>query len=79
MDLAILRQLIVDSLPKFGVSAPEPNWEMALVAGGCHLGWRFEFDRLRVYWLRANNAIQFYNEDWILLGELKLHQSMVAA
>jgi hypothetical protein len=52
----------------------EPNWETRLTEGGRFLGRRFEFDGVRAYWLRNRRTIEFYNQDWVLLGERKIEQ-----
>jgi hypothetical protein len=80
MDMdAQVRQTVIDTLPKYGVARTEPNWETALVADGHYLGRRFEFDAIRAYWFCGRNTIEFYSQDWVLIGELKLKQLARAA
>ena len=79
MDTAVVRETIINMLPDFGMASTDPNWETALIADGRYLGRRFEFDCLRVYWIWEHNTLEFYNDDWVLIGERKLQERAVAA
>lgn len=74
-----VRQEIIRKLPAFGIASTEPNWEASLIEGGQLIGRRFEFDGLHVYWLRSRHTIEFYSQDWMLLGEWKVEQLSSAA
>ena len=69
-----IRQQVIEMLPAFGFVSAVPNWETRLISDGRYLGRRFEFDGIRVYWLRSRHTIEFYNQDWVLLGERKVEQ-----
>ncbi len=69
-----VRQQVIEMLPEFGFASTEPNWETRLISDGRYLGRRFEFDGIQVYWLRSRHMIEFYNHDWVLLGERKIEQ-----
>jgi hypothetical protein len=74
-----IRQQVIDMLPDFGFAATEPNWETRLIADGRYHGGRFEFDGIRAYWLRSRHAIEFYNQDWVLLGERRVELRALVA
>jgi hypothetical protein len=74
-----IRQQIIELLPEFGFASSAPNWETRLISDGRYLGRRFEFDGVRAYWLWSRHAIEFYNQDWVLLGERKVKQFAWAA
>jgi hypothetical protein len=74
-----VRRRVIDMLPDFGFDSTEANWETRLIEGGRYLGRRFEFDGVRAYWIRSRQAIEFYDQDWVLLGERKLEYLASAA
>jgi len=69
-----IRQQVIETLPEFGFVSSGPNWETRLISDGRYHGRRFEFDGVRAYWLRSRRTIEFYNQDWVLLGERKVEQ-----
>jgi hypothetical protein len=72
MEIAQIRQAVLQALAEYGVTATEPNWETLLITDGRYVGRRFEFEDVRAFWFRERHVVEFYDHSWQLLGELKL-------
>jgi hypothetical protein len=71
MNRADVRVLAVEHLAELGVNAGDPNWETLLVADARLRGYRFQFDRVQVFWFFHSRTLEFYDADWRLLKLVK--------
>jgi hypothetical protein len=79
MDTDYVRQVIIDSLLRFGADSTEPIWETLVISDGRHLGRQFEFHAIRVIWFWDRNTIEFCDKNAMFLGEIELQEPALVA
>jgi len=70
-----IRELVLQSVPDFGVGSPIPCGETVLLRDGTYFGRSFQFEGLRAIWLAEANQLKFYSESGHWLGTIELEEA----
>ncbi|MBL9124551.1 MAG: hypothetical protein JNG90_13030 [Planctomycetaceae bacterium] len=70
-----VRQLVIESLPDYGVADSELVAETLLLRDGYYCGRSFIFDSIRAVWLAEAGQVKFFADDGRWLGTLELEEN----